>query len=38
MKEPLLREVGESFSLFGLFALTVGSFVGLGLLVVRLLG
>ena len=38
MKGTLLKEVGESFSLLGLMALSVGSLVGLGLLVIRLLG
>jgi hypothetical protein len=38
MKGPLLSEIRESFYLMGLMAAIVASYVGLGLLAVRVLG
>lgn len=37
-RRPLLEEVGQSFYLMGLMALVLGSYLGLGLLAVRMLG
>lgn len=38
MKRGLLKELGESFSLIALSAVTLGLWTGAGLLVVHLLG
>jgi len=38
MNGPLLSEIRESFTLMGLMAVVVASYVGLGLLAVRVLG
>jgi len=38
VKGTLLKEVGESFSLIALSALTLGLWTGVGLLMVHLLG
>jgi hypothetical protein len=38
MKGPLLKEVGQSFSLMGLMAVMLCIYVGVGLLAVRMLG
>ena len=35
---PMGREIVQSFTLMGLMAVTLAAFVGLGLLVVRVLG
>jgi hypothetical protein len=38
VKEPLISEIRQSFGLMGLMAAIVGSYVGLGLLAIRVLG